>query len=233
MTDGTHASRPWWRRLLLRWWPIGLLIATLGWVAWRQYDFRAAVREAKAAGLDFKMSDNPFAVIRKDWRAAFRKATWTDHQRELAIPYGTDLAPLKSLIYRLRPTKLAAERCENVDALRKLTSLEELHLSPCFSLKDVDVLKGLTRLQRLDLGGCTFQNVDALKWLTRLQWLNLSYSTLFHVFTERGWSPGAHRAGSSGSQRLPTAKRGRPERTPRAAKTLLGRLCQNFRLRPA
>ena len=69
---------PRWRRLLRpRWWLTALLLAACAWSVWREYDYRAAIREAKTAGFTWKTRE-PFDAIRGDWRAAFRKATWTD-----------------------------------------------------------------------------------------------------------------------------------------------------------
>ena len=138
--------------------------------AWRQYDFRATVREAEAKGFKFKMSDDPFEGIRKDWHAAFRWATWFERKRELDLPESTDLAPIGTLLHRLGLTRLFAPGCTNVDGLKGLTALQWLNLDGCRALQNVDGLTGFTVLHRLDLSAClVLQNVDGLKELTALQ----------------------------------------------------------------
>ena len=65
-----------------------LLLGGIGGIGWRAYDFRRAVREAEAAGFDFQQSPGPVALIRADWHAAFRGATWFERERTLSLPRG-------------------------------------------------------------------------------------------------------------------------------------------------
>ncbi|MCE9610050.1 MAG: hypothetical protein K8R23_07555 [Chthoniobacter sp.] len=188
-----------------RWWLRGLLLLALAataWVGWREYDHRAAISEAWAAGYGWTVRE-PIALIRADWHAAFQKETWTWNYRRLYVGPGRDLASLRPLLCRLRPTDLTAyERKDanldalkglsglrglylsgspalrNVDGLKGLSSLQELYLGSCTALQNVDALKGLSGLQELSLGGCTaLQNVDALKGLSVLRYLDLSGCT--------------------------------------------------------
>ena len=197
----THEPPATPRRLRLGWWFLAILLAVCAWLGWREYDYRCAVREAEAAGWSWE-SHEPFDLIIADWHAALQKATWTDRYRQLDLLPGSDLAQARSLIDRLRPTRLRASFCinadidaikhltglqqlwlpynelNNVDGLKGLTGLRELNLSHCSALHNTDVLRGLTGLQRLDLARCTaLQNVDSLKWLTGLQELGLSDCT--------------------------------------------------------
>ena len=178
MNDALAASqtrRRWWRR---PWgWMLVLLLGWLGWVEWQEYDFRGAVREAEAAGFDFQQSPGPIALIRADWHAAFRWATWRGRERKLRLPEGCDLAPLRPLLLRLHPTTLNALRCRNASAIRGLTGLHELGLYDS-DVNDLAPLAGLKRLQQLSLNGCTgVTNLAPLAGLTQLQFLYLTDCT--------------------------------------------------------
>ena len=111
-----------------RWVGRGLLLLALAataWVGWREYDHRAAIREAPAAGCTWQVRE-PIALIRADWRAAFQKETWTKSYWSLNVGEGRELASLRPLLLRLRPTMLIAPGCKdaNLDALQGLTSLK-------------------------------------------------------------------------------------------------------------
>jgi hypothetical protein len=112
-----------------------LAIAAIAWVGWREFDHRAAIREARAAGYTWKVRE-PIALIRADWRAAFRKETWTESYRHLNVGEGRDLASLRPLLLRLRPTVLIANHCKdaNLDALKGLSGLQTLFLYGCTKL---------------------------------------------------------------------------------------------------
>ena len=165
------APRPRWvlRALLL------LTLAAPAWLGRREYDHRAAVREARAAGYEWTVRE-PIALIRADWHAAFSKETWTESYWYLDVGAGRDLASLRPLLLRLRPTVLIAPASKdaNLDALKDLSGLHELGLSDCTTLQNVDGLKGLSGLKSLTLSGCpALQNVDALKGFSGLKELYL------------------------------------------------------------
>ena len=156
---------------------LAVLLAALGWGGWRAYDYRAAVGEAEAAGFAFFESRTPFDAIRADWHDAFRLDTWTEHERKLFLPEGTDLAPLRPLLLRLDPTFLRAEHCRNVAALRGVTGLRVLDLFAS-DVKDLAPLAGLAQLQGLVLGGCTgVTDLAPLAGLAQLQELELKGCT--------------------------------------------------------
>ena len=159
------------------WWLCILALAACGWLGWREYDHRAAIREARAANFKWT-SVEPFEIIRGDWRAAFRMKTWAEPVRVIDVGPRQNLTRLRPLLLRLRPTDLRASQCQdsNADALRGLSPLRELLLSASPSLQNVDALRGLPALQYLNLHGCKgLQNVDGLAGLHRLQTLDLSY----------------------------------------------------------
>ena len=168
-----------------RWVGRGLLLLALAvtaWFGWREYDHRAAIREAEAAGFVWEVRE-PIALIRADWRAAFQKATWTESYSYLDVGEGRDLARLRPLLLRLRPTTLIAAHCQNanLDALQGLFRLRLLDLSDCPALQNVDALQGLFRLQVLRLDGCAgLEHTGALAALHQLEWLSLTGCTGIH-----------------------------------------------------
>ena len=156
-------------------WLLAVLLAALGWGGWREYDFRCAVREAHAAAFYFVESESPLASIRRNWRYAFDKDTWMEHWRTLSLPGDCDLAPLRPLLLRLRPTTLFAVGALHPEALQGLTGLKWLSLKDSPALQDVDGLRGLTGLQTLFLIRCAaLKNVDGLRCFTALQILALN-----------------------------------------------------------
>ncbi|MCE9609160.1 MAG: leucine-rich repeat domain-containing protein [Chthoniobacter sp.] len=163
----------------LRWhvgrWLLGLALAACAWLGWREYDYRAAVREAEAAGYRWKTRE-PFDLILADWHAALQKATWTDRYRMLELRSNREL-PARRLIRRLRPTRIQALGCRNtnLDALKGITTLQYLRFDDAVLLQNVDGLKGLTALRNFSIGECpALQNLDGLKGLPALQELRLS-----------------------------------------------------------
>ena len=167
--------RRWWLRPAV--WAVALLAVLFGWGGWRVYDDHAAEGEARAAGFGWETGESLLAVIRADWHAAFRLATWTEHRRELALPDGSDLAPLRPLLRRLHPTVLRVYGCRNVDALRGLNGLRVLDLTGS-DVQDLAPLAGLAQLKLLYLGGCTgVADLAPLAGLAQLQWLYLNGCT--------------------------------------------------------
>jgi hypothetical protein len=166
------ARRRWWR--VLGWGMLVAVVATFGWSGWRTYDYRAAVREARAAGFVFAESPTPLAAIRADWRAGLRLATWTERERMLELRKGTDLAPLRPLLLRLDPTHLWAWDCRHVDALAGLTRLQVLDVRGS-DVNDLAPLAGLAQLQELHLDGCTgIADLAPLAGLAQLWYLRLN-----------------------------------------------------------
>ena len=101
-----------------------LALAATAWVGWREFDHRAAIREAEAAGYQWEVRD-PVTIMRKDWSAAFSPGTRTRSHWQLDVGSDRDLASLRPLLLRIRPTALIARACKaaNLDALHGLTGL--------------------------------------------------------------------------------------------------------------
>ena len=153
---------------------IALFLGGIGWQMWKLHLYNNAVREAKEAGFTWECDDT-FSLIRQDWHNALKRETWGAHKRALNMGEFPILGRCREMLHHLRPTELSAFGCQNVDALKGLTSLQVLDLYGCTELKNADCLKGLTGLQSLDLYGCmALQNVDGLKSLTGLKTLNLA-----------------------------------------------------------
>ena len=160
----------------LRWWLLALFLAWGGYLAWREYDYRAAVREAKEAGFEWR-NVGPWDLIRQDWHSALKKETWSTYVRFLGIDRVHSLTQHRNLIRRLRPKVLQAWGCKdgNLNALKGVTSLEKLDIQSCPELQSLEALRGLSGLKRLELSNCPkLQNLDGLSGLTGLKYLALS-----------------------------------------------------------
>ncbi len=153
---------------------IVLFLGGIGWQMWKLHLYNNAVREAKEAGFTWKCKDT-ISLIRQDWHNALKKETWGEHQRVLDMGYVPDLGRYREMLHRLRPTVLIVWKCENVDPLRELTSLQMLFLDDCSALRKLDGLSGLTGLQLLSLMECnSLESVDPLKDLTDIRFLRLT-----------------------------------------------------------
>lgn len=153
---------------------LALFLAVVGYQAWSIHDYKKNVREAREAGFSWQHA-NIFDLIRQDWWAALNPKAWAIDERSLTHRNVLELGRYRDLIHRLRPTRVDIAGCENVDALRGLTSLRTLYLINCPTLQNLDVLQGLTDLQILQISSCpTLQKLVALKELNRLQLLYLS-----------------------------------------------------------
>src|SRR6185503_6870753 len=140
----TPAPRRGWRRWRLGRWFLVAAFAFLGYGAWREYDFRSAIKEAQALGWEWTY-DDPIDVIQKDWKAAFRKATWTDGKRRLDISMAAGFEPHARLVRRLAPKTLVVwggPELSDLSALKELPALRALVLGGCTRMKNVDGLKG-------------------------------------------------------------------------------------------
>ena len=153
-------------------WLIVLIVAMFGWSGWRAYAFRSALAEAKALGWFVEHTD-PVEVIRKNWKAAFKKATWLDGVTHVVIPTREVFEQHLAIVHSLNPKSLViynAGTVRDVSALSPLTRLQFLSLRNAAGLTNVDALKNLPALQWVDLRGCTgLTNVDGLKNLSALQ----------------------------------------------------------------
>src|SRR5437868_249810 len=105
----TPSRRSRWRRWRIGWLLLAAMFAVCAYGAWRQYDFRAAIQEAQALGWVWTY-DDPMEAIRKDWKAAFRKATWTHGNRDLHIPSAAEFDSHPRLLPRLAPRSLSIFR---------------------------------------------------------------------------------------------------------------------------
>ena len=180
-------------------WLVLLIVATFAYAQWRAYTFRSALKEAKALGWHVQYIE-PSAMIRKNWRTAFKKQTWIDGVTKVAVSTGEQLEQHLDILRRLDPRELTIgdspglrdlsllkglTRLEslklfrvlnltNVDALKNLPTLKSAWLIHAASLTNVDGLKNLPELNSVVLQDCTWlMNVDALKTLPTLQDLSL------------------------------------------------------------
>lgn len=175
MPRGTHrhlvkeeppAKHPRLRRLHSPlWWVLTLFLAIGGYFTWREYDYRQAVSEAKAAGVTWKITSTGERILELQLNpnAIFREHGDYDEP-------GCEFKLSRDLIHRLRPTCLRIASCENLDALRGYTGLRTLIVTNC---DNVEALSGLKGLQELLLIGCPIPSEDVLKSLSGLHVLSL------------------------------------------------------------
>jgi hypothetical protein len=135
---------------------IALLVLTAlliggGWMSWREYDFRAAIRQAREANITFS-HDDPFETIRDDWRTAFQSATWNDGKHWLAL-HGDEqfrFAVKHDLFRRLRVKGASVIGLRDLQLLVHLHDAPQLrafHCSGCETLTSLDALSGIQTLQ--------------------------------------------------------------------------------------
>ncbi len=179
MLSEPPATKPRRNWHLLRW--AFLLIAlSTGWGAWKAYDFQQALKEAKELGWEFQYSD-PIAIIRENWRDAFRKETWSDTTRLLEIPGEAVSERHFDLIRRLKPKQLGIDATfpwRDLSQLKGLSNLTELSLGDCPNLTHIDALKDMKELTGIGIDGSPILvNIDVLKELKNLTGLGLSHCT--------------------------------------------------------
>ena len=195
MTTATPPRRKWH----LQRWLLLLAAGLLAYTGWTTYAFRTALAQAKALGWIAEYTD-PSEEIRKNWKAAFRKATWLDGVTHVSIHTSEEFVQHLAIVRRLNPCGLqitiaatlrdlsalkdltrlqgadlrVCTRLTNVDALTSLSALQWIMLDGCTGLTSVDGLKNLSALSSVSLIGCTgLTNVNALKNLYALQWVSL------------------------------------------------------------
>ena len=165
------APKPSRKRHLVRW-TFVVILAILGWYGWKAYDFEQAVKEAKELGWVFE-SNGPIAIIREDWRNAFRKETWNAARTTLTISNDDQWEPHFDLIHRLDPKNLAIYTTFPLRDLSKFTALSNLvvlYLGDCPNLTNIDALKDMKGLTELGIGRAPgISNIDALKELKNLE----------------------------------------------------------------
>ena len=83
---------------------------------------RSALNEARALGWTVEYID-PAEEIRKNWKAAFEKETWTDGVKELDIQTSEEFVRHLELARRLNPRRL---QIEDASSLRDLSSFRGL-----------------------------------------------------------------------------------------------------------
>ena len=161
-------------------WLIVAIIAMFGWSGWQAYAFRSALAEARALGWQWQYID-PVEVIRKDWKAAFKKETWLDGVTYVTIPTSEAFEQHLAIVHRLNPKALqiiSGATLRDLSALKPLTRLKSVELYGGPGRTNLHVLMNLSALQSVWLSNCTgLTNVDALKNLSALQYVSLTDST--------------------------------------------------------
>jgi hypothetical protein len=146
-------------------WLGALVLAVVAWVGWRAYDHRAAIREAKSLGWEWR-SEGPLELIRQDWRVAFQRETW---KRKASVEIPRDFASHSQLIHRLNPTRLTVWNDGDLASLAGLSHLEDLKIDFLWGKAeasemspDVSGLKNLPKLEVLHLSRRGVKNLNGL-----------------------------------------------------------------------
>ena len=172
MTTATPPRRKWH----LQRWLLVLAAGLLAYAGWTTYAFRSALKEAWALGWDLSYTD-PVEAIRGNWKAAFKKETWTDGVIEMKLPTSEEFEQHLAIVHRLNPIKLgisSANTLQDLSGLKALNRLQWFGLVDCAGLTNVDALSNFSDLERVNLaGGIGLSNVDALKNLYALRYVGL------------------------------------------------------------
>jgi len=156
---------------------LGLVIILCGWFVWSNYDYRVAVREAKAAGFEWEAQE-PADLIKNDWHAIFDRHIWNSAFRSLSIRDVSDLRSYRKLIHRLQPTEMLIEGSDNgeMNILKGLDSLRILSLGHCPKLQNLNALVEVPRLGSIECVDCPdLENLDGLKSASELTNLKIVF----------------------------------------------------------
>ena len=157
-------------------WLIFLITIGLAWQWLKIYQIRVAVFEATKLGWEWKY-DDPFEVVKKDWKAFFRASTWLDGQKHLTLRTSDELVQHQELVQRLSPQQLKIQDWTLADLapLERLSGLRELSISSSWQLTDITAIERHGRLKKLSLNLCTsLKNAASIKKLGDLEELNLT-----------------------------------------------------------
>ena len=165
------------RKLHLLRWMFVLIVATFAWSGWRVVAFRSALKQAEALGWKVKYTD-PAETIRKSWKDAFKKETWTDGVTYVTIPTGGEFEQNVSVLHLLNPRGVRindASTLRDLSSMKPIRRLQSITLHDCKGLTNLDALASLSDLRRVLLTKCAgLTNVDALGNLSALEWVDFS-----------------------------------------------------------
>ena len=161
-------------------WLVLLIVATFAYAQWRAYTFRSALKQAEALGWEVTYTD-PYAEIRADWKAAFKKQTWLEGVSVVIISPGEELEKHRAMIQQLNPKTLSignGQTLRDFSALKGLTRLKSLRIELASSLTNLDALQNLTTLEWIEIhDAATLTNVDGLNNLLAVTSITLSGAT--------------------------------------------------------
>ncbi len=145
-----------------------VVVACFAYSLWRIYDLDCAEQEAISLGLKWKQA-GPLYRIKKDWRAAFRKDTWTFEVRTIVVRDVAEFQLNVRLIRRLDPRAIVIRDASALTDLRSFADFPKvtwITLANCDNLTDIAALASLKKLSFLQLNGC--KKLGTLNELSRL-----------------------------------------------------------------
>jgi hypothetical protein len=164
------------RKWRLKWWFALLWVVFAAYFGWKEYDFRAAIKEAEALGWGVIYTD-PLETIQENWKATFETETWQNAVPRVGIWGDEQPKQHHKLLCRLNPRMLdirGASALRDFTILDGLTRLEALYIIGSISLTSLDSLKNLRTLESLQLSDCpALTNFDALSHLPALRYVAL------------------------------------------------------------
>jgi len=177
MTPEPPTPTPRRKRRFLRWLGV-LLLGYFAYAAWKEYDYRAAVKEAEALGWEV-YKDVPPRGTKRDRFANIRMETWTQTHCSLLIYSLQSFIGHESLLVRLNPQDIFILTCPgplNLSALKDLPALRVLmiHDFPEMTDANMDQIQELTNLKELAVTGWPrLTRLNPLIELKKLEYLGL------------------------------------------------------------
>ena len=172
MTTATPPRRNWH----LQRWLLVLAAGLLAYGGWTTYAFRAALAETKALGWEVSYTD-PVEEIRKNWKEAFKKETWSHGGVLVGILTSEEFEQHAVTMRRLNPAALViydASSMRDLSLLKCLPSLIQITIFHGSNLTNLDALKDL-KLEYVQFGDCpALTDLNGLRNLKKLKDVQLS-----------------------------------------------------------
>ena len=163
-----------------------VVVACFAYSIWRIYDLDCAEKEAVSLGLKWKQA-GPLYRIKKDWRAAFQKDTWTFDVRTIDVRDVAEFQQNIRLIHRLDPRAIVIRDASALTDLRAFADFSKvtwITLANCDNLTDIASLTSLKKLSFLQLNGCKkLGTLNDLSRLPALGELQLADNTFISALT--------------------------------------------------
>ena len=179
------------RRKVYPWLFLLLFILCVLTAAWRSFSYQRAVNRIRSAGFFISSPPSLSDHIRVDWKRIFDveilqdQNTW-DAPPSIEVDDVDKCSHLRNFdsiaedLRRIQPKQIVLFDCnalENLDALKGLIRVKRLEIHRCAKLTNADGINGFISLEALRISGCpsvrSFELLTRLDRLTKLQELQL------------------------------------------------------------